>query len=79
MLKTLKIVFSVTTGPIILKLRIPHQGLKDYTVYINDNTGLTLPYFNTRSNLTAYAFEWKTLSERYLKGNYQINGRFCFK
>ena len=76
MLKTLKIVFSVTTGPIILKLRIPNQGLEDYAVYINDTPGFTLTYFNARSNLAAYAFEWKKMSERYLKANYQINRSF---
>ena len=42
----------------ILKLGMKHQGLKLYKVYINDDPGLTLTYFTTRSNSVAYTFEW---------------------
>ena len=34
----------------ILKLGMQHQGLKLYTVDINDDLGLTLAYFTARSN-----------------------------
>ena len=49
--KTLKIFFSATRLPMILKLGILHWGLKLYTVNINDDPGLTLTYFTARSNL----------------------------
>ena len=42
----------------ILKFGMQHQGLKLYKVYINDDPGLTLTYFTTRSNLVANMFEW---------------------
>ena len=43
----------------ILKLSIYHWGFKLFKVYINDGPGMTLTYFTQRSNLGAYAFEWK--------------------
>ena len=42
-----------------LKLGMQHQVLKYYQVYSNDDTGLTLTYFTTRSNLVPYAFVWE--------------------
>ena len=36
-----------------------HQVLKFYQVCSNDDPGLTLPYFTTRSNLVPYAFVWE--------------------
>ena len=39
-----------------LKVCIKHQVLKYYDVCSNDDPGLTLTYFMTRSNLVPYAF-----------------------
>ena len=33
--------------------------LKYYEVFSNDDPGLTLTYFTTRSNLVPYAFMWE--------------------
>ena len=55
-LKPLKILFSRTGSPMISKLGMKHTGLKFYKVYINDDTGLTLTYFMTRSNFVIWAF-----------------------
>ena len=41
-----------------LKLGMQHQVL-DYQVCSNDEPGLTLTYFNARSNLVPYAFVWE--------------------
>ena len=54
--KPLKIFFSGTGGPISMKLGIWHRGLRLIIVYINDDPGLTLTYFTTRSNLVTQAF-----------------------
>ena len=43
----------------ILELGLKHWGLKFYKVHINDDPGLTLTYFMTRSNLVPYAFVWE--------------------
>ena len=45
----------------ILKLGMYHWGLKPYKVYINDNPGLTLPYFKARSNWVVCTFEREKL------------------
>ena len=42
-----------------LKICMQHQVLKYYQVYSNDDPGLTLTYFSTRSNLVPYAFVWE--------------------
>ena len=42
-----------------LKVCIKHQVLKCYKVNSNDDPGLTLTYFTTRSNLVPYAFVWE--------------------
>ena len=56
----------------ILKLGMQHRGLKLYTVYINDDPGLTLTYFTARSNLIAYRFEWeKLLQSHFMEKNLQ--------
>ena len=52
----------------ILKLGMQHQGLKLYKVYINDDPGLTLTYFTTKSNRVTYTFEWGKLLQSYLMG-----------
>ena len=45
----------------ILKLGMQHGGLEVYKVYINDDLGMTMTYFTSRSNLAAYVFEWEKL------------------
>ena len=50
----------------IWKLGMLDQGLKLYKVIINDDPGLTLTYFTTRSNLVAYMFEWGKLLQSHL-------------
>ena len=47
----LKSIFSRTTNQMAFKLGKTHQGLKCYKVYINDDPGLTLAYFITRSTV----------------------------
>ena len=42
-----------------LKLSMQHRVLEYYQVYLNDDSGLTLTYFMSRSNLVSYAFEWE--------------------
>ena len=50
----------------ILKLGMPHQGLKHYKVYINDYPGVTLTYFTARSNSVVYTFEWGKRLQSYI-------------
>ena len=52
----------------ILKLGLQQQGLKLYKVYINDDPGLTLTYFTTRSNWVAYTFVSENLLQSHLMG-----------
>ena len=59
MVKTLKIFFSGTKGPMTLKLGMQHRVLEYYQVFSNDDPGLTLTYFTARSNLVLYAFVWE--------------------
>ena len=42
-----------------LKVGMQHWVLEYYQVCSNDDLGLTITYFTTRSNLVLYAFEWK--------------------
>ena len=54
----------------IFKLGKYHWGLKLYKMYINDDPGLTLTYFTTRSNWVACTFEWrKTITKSFNGGN----------
>ena len=46
--KTLKIFFSRTRRPMILKLGMKHQGGELYKVYINHDLRMTLTYFMAR-------------------------------
>ena len=64
--KPLKIFFSRTRSPMILKLGMKHRGLKPYKVYINDDPGLTLTYFTSRSNWDACTFELGKLLQSHL-------------
>ena len=66
--KPLKIFFSRTRRPTILKLGMKHQGEELYKVYINHDPGMTLTYFKARSTYVAHAFEWGKLSKCILKG-----------
>ena len=47
--KTLKIFFSRTRWPMILKLGVKHQAIELYKVYINHDHGMTLTFFTARS------------------------------
>ena len=47
--KPLKIFFSRTRRPMILKLGMKHQAMKLYKVYINHDPWMTLTYFTARS------------------------------
>ena len=50
--KNLKKIFSYRTdSPISMKLGMAHYEPKLYSVYINDDPGLTLTYFTPISNL----------------------------
>ena len=42
-----------------LKVGMQHSGLKLYKVYKNDDIGLTLTYFTSRSKWVTYTFEWE--------------------
>ena len=46
--KPLKIFFSRTRRPMILKLGMKHLGEELYKVYINHDLGMTLTYFMAR-------------------------------
>ena len=62
--KNLKIFFSRTRRPMILKLGMKHQAMEFYKVYINHDLGMTLIYFMARSTV-AYTFEWGNLVKCY--------------
>ena len=47
--KRLKIFFSRTRRPMILKLGVKHQVMELYKVYINHDHGMTLTFFTARS------------------------------
>ena len=47
--KPLKIFFSRTRRPMILKLGMKHQAMELYKVYINRDPWMTLTYFTARS------------------------------
>ena len=47
--KNLKIFFSRTRRPMILKLGIKHQAMELYKGYINSDPWVTLTYFTARS------------------------------
>ena len=55
----LKIFFSRTVSQMTLKLGRKQKGLESYKNFVNDDPGLTLTYFTTRSNLVPKAFEWE--------------------
>ena len=63
-----------------LKVCMQHQVLKYYQVCSNDDPGLTLTYFTTRSNLVPYAFVWekvKTMDFSETIVVYDINVGIC--
>ena len=47
--KTLKIFFSRTRRPMILKLGVKPQAMELYKVFISHDPGMTLTYFTARS------------------------------
>ena len=51
-----------------LEICMQYRGLQLYKVCINDDTGLTLTYLTTRSNLVSYAFEFGKLLQNQLIG-----------
>ena len=59
----LKIFFSRTVSQMILKLGKYQKRLEPYKSFINDDPGLTLTYFTTRSNLVLKAFEWENVKQ----------------
>ena len=61
MVKPLKIFFSGTERPMILKLGMQHRVLEYYHVCSNDASGLTLTYFMAKSNLVPYPFVWEKI------------------
>ena len=50
----------------ILKLGMQCQGLRLYKVCINDDPGLTLTCFATKSNLVPFAFGWVILLQSHV-------------
>ena len=58
-LKPLKIFFSRTKQPLILKLGMQHWVLKYYQIPSNDDPRLTFDLFTQRSTLVHYAFVWE--------------------
>ena len=59
----LQLCFSGANREMTLKLGIQHRGLRPYKVYLNDDHGVSLTYFKTRSNLLPDAFYGKMLIE----------------
>ena len=51
--------FSGTKRPMPLKLGMLHRVLGYYQGCSNDDIGLSLTYFRSRSNLVPYAFVWE--------------------
>ena len=49
MAKPLKIFFSRTRRPMILKISMKHQAIELYKVCINHDLGMTLTFFTARS------------------------------
>ena len=66
MVNPLKIFFSRTRIPMILKLGMYLLGFKLYKVYIIDDPGLTLTFFMARSNWVTCTFEWGKLLQSHL-------------
>ena len=63
----LKIFFSRTRRPMILKLGMKHQAMELYKVYINHVSGMTLTFFTARSTYkAAHALEWEKLGKCHL-------------
>ena len=57
--KPSKIFSYKTNSYMTMKLDLEHYKLKFYTIYINDDPGLTLPYFTKMSNLAKHVFVLK--------------------
>ena len=62
-------IFYGTDEPISTNFSMQHtlyQGLGPIIVCSNDQPGVTLTYLTARSNLVAYAFEWRKLFQSHL-------------
>ena len=46
-----------------LEFGMQYQVLEFYKVYSNNDPGLTLAFFTTRSNLVPYAFVWEKVKQ----------------
>ena len=57
-INSIKIFFSRTRRPMILKLGMKHQEMEHHRVCINHDPGMTLTFFTARSTSVAHAFEW---------------------
>ena len=59
---TLKIIFSGTTGQILMKLCMKHQRPKHFIICANYDPGLILTYFTARLNFATYTFTWENVT-----------------
>ena len=57
--KASNIFLSGTDRPISMKVGMLHWGLQPIIVCSNDDPGVTMTYFTTRSNLVILAFLWE--------------------
>ena len=53
----------------IFKVFLQYQGLNVYKIYINDDPGLSLGYYEPRSNSMHYTFMLRKLLESHLMEN----------
>ena len=65
MVKTLKIVFPGTTGPILMKLCLKNQKNKPFIICTNYDPRLTLTFVTARLNFATLAFTWKNVTMMY--------------
>ena len=65
--KTVKIFFSRTESPMILKLAMQYRGLKLNKVDINEDPGLSLTYITAMSNFVAYTTVTKSFNGKNLQ------------
>ena len=81
--KLLKIFFSRTRRPMILKLDIKHQAMKLYKIYINHDPWMTLTFFYSKVNLGRPCI-WMgknrkmSFNGKKLARNEQMDRRFIF-
>ena len=66
-----KISFSRTKRSMTLKLHMQHRMHEYYQVCSNDDPGLALTYFKSRSNLVPFAFAWEKV-KRFFRNYYGL-------